>query len=440
MKISNPFLAAMSLFLLVNTAKSEEVTLPTAIHDSLQGSLVIQKAESSLEESRWKRTGAYSGFLPNISGGASYLLDKKYMLLPVTLGGVASSIPQIVPTSIYSLQASIPLFDGFSNVERLKSGNSLVRSAEYELGWVKFSTIRQTALQFYKALAAVLLKEVTSENLKNLQDHLKDVEALKKVGVSTQYDLLRVEVQVSEAESEILNSDDQIALAKMKLAEILGKEIELRTPSGVLPVFEASLVDSLNGVSSPESGRGDLLAMSERVNSFSQMDSAVSRYWVPRISLVGQYQYYNNINSKILDSSSFSSAYQVGLNLSWNIFDGLNSTAHAGESSQQAIQLEKTMQIARLKASTEFESWKRKFLYFCKVYRSRLNDQSRSAEAVRLAKEGRRAGARTSSELLDAELDLFRARAGIVNAQIGMIESLIQLELSTGKTLVNWGA
>jgi outer membrane protein TolC len=68
-----------------------------------------------------------------------------------------------------------------------------------------------------------------------------------------------------------------------------------------------------------------------------------------------------------------------------------------------------------------------------------MSDQSRSSEAVRLAKEGRRAGARTSSELLDAELDLFRARAGVVNAQVGMIESLIQLELATGKELVEWG-
>lgn len=436
------FLAVLVLFLAVlflsQEVRADGLSLQMAIHDSLQGSLVIQKAESSLDEAQWKRTGGLSAFLPTVSGGASYLLDKKYMTITLPFGGVPTTIPQIVPTTMYSLQASLPLFDGFANIERLRAGNASVRASEHELNWTKFSTIRQTALQFYKALAAVTLKEVTTQNLKNLQDHLKDVQALKRAGVSTQYELLRVETQVSEAESEILNSDDQIELARMKLAEIFGKEQEVRVPQGSLPVFDANLVKGVDEKSAME--RGDLLAMSEKVNQISHSDSAASRYFVPRIALFGQYQYYNNTNNKMLDSSNFGTAYQVGLNLTWNIFDGMGSTAHAGEVAAQAVQADKTMQIARLKAATELETWKRKFLYFCKVYRARVNDQSRSTEAVRLAREGRRAGARTSSELLDAELDLFRARAGIVNAQIGMIESLIQLELATGKNLVNWGA
>jgi outer membrane protein TolC len=426
-------------FLVGGMAHSEHLSLKTAIDETVKNSLAIQKAESVLEESRWRRTSGLSLFLPTVTGGASYLFDKKYMTIAIPFNGISTTIPQIIPTTMYNLQATMPVFDGFANISRLKASNSSVRSSEYELGWTRFSTVRQTTLQFYKALAAETIKEVSAQNLKNLQDHLKDVQALKNAGVSTQYDLLRVETQVSEAESEILNSEDQIELARMKLAEIYGKDKEDRTIQGTLPVFETTLLRKLEGINQPELGRGDLQAMSEKVDHFSSLDSASGRFWVPKIFLFGQYQYYNNTNSKVLDSSSFASAYQLGVSLSWNIFDGLTSAAKAGEAGQQLIQAEKTLQIARLKATTEFETWKRKFLYFCKVYRARMSDQSRSSEAVRLAKEGRRAGARTSSELLDAELDLFRARAGVVNAQVGMIESLIQLELATGKELVEWG-
>ena len=74
-------------------------------------------------------------------------------------------------------------------------------------------------------------------------------------------------------------------------------------------------------------------------------------------------------------------------------------------------------------------------LYFCDVYRSRLGDIEKARESVRLARVGRKVGARTNTELLDAESDLYRAQAGVVNSQLGAIEALLNLELATGRTL-----
>jgi outer membrane protein TolC len=55
-----------------------------------------------------------------------------------------------------------------------------------------------------------------------------------------------------------------------------------------------------------------------------------------------------------------------------------------------------------------------------------------------LAQEGRRAGVRTSTELLDAESDLFRSRAGLITAQMGAIEALVNLELVSGQKLFDF--
>ena len=52
-----------------------------------------------------------------------------------------------------------------------------------------------------------------------------------------------------------------------------------------------------------------------------------------------------------------------------------------------------------------------------------------------MQKAEERAGTRTSSETLDAELDLFRARAGVVNAQVNASEAQIRLELALGRRL-----
>jgi len=52
---------------------------------------------------------------------------------------------------------------------------------------------------------------------------------------------------------------------------------------------------------------------------------------------------------------------------------------------------------------------------------------------VRLATLAVRAGTKTHSEALDAELELFRARAGIIHAQIDAAEALSSLQLALGR-------
>ena len=106
--------------------------------------------------------------------------------------------------------------------------------------------------------------------------------------------------------------------------------------------------------------------------------------------------------------------------------------AEAGNRAEEAAQASRAL---LLKASLEFETWKRRFVTNAEVNRARLRTEEKSQESVRLATLGLKAGTNTNSEVLDAELDLFRSRAGIVRAQMDAAEALINLELAVGKKL-----
>ena len=274
---------------------------------------------------------------------------------------------------------------------------------------------------------------MAAQNVKTLEDHLKDVKLFKSAGVSTNYDVLRVDVQMSEAKSELLNTADNIAIERDNLSEVMGFLSDQRQVTGTLPVLTAALVQSasLDDVA----GRGDLQALESRTEAYDYQETAAGKYWFPRFWLYGQYDYYNNKSNGLFDGSSYRNAYQIGLSLTWNIFDGLTSYARSKQSVAEHFQADKTLQIGKIKAKQDLEFWKRKFVYFCSIYHARVEDIQKSTESVRLAKEGRRAGIRTNSDLLDAELELFRARAGAVNAQLGSTEALIHVELATGKKL-----
>ncbi len=426
-------LLSFNVFLEGKTQAQEGISLKAAISESLSQSPAVQKSQAAVEEVEWKKIGSYSGFLPSVSGNINYLTNKKYALLDTAIGNSNITIPQVIPTTTYGLTLTVPLFDGKANINRYHATLRLEESTKSDLDWTRFQTQRQVMLQFYRSLAARELKIFSEQNLKTLSEHLKDSGVLKKAGIATQYDVLRVEVQVSEAKSEVFNANDNFEMSKFRLGEVLGKDREDRDPQGELPILKASALDNVKSFSA--NSRSDIVAMEKKSEASSLQTTAAEKYWVPKISAFGQYQYYNNISDSFTDYSVFRSAYQMGLQLNWIIFDGMSSISRAHESAAQNLQLTKGLELTKLHAKQDFEFWRRKFLYFCHITESRSADIERSSEAVRLAKEGRRAGARTNSELLDAELDLFRTQAGLINAKLGAVEALINLELATGSVI-----
>ena len=427
------FFFASALFLSVN---SQALTLQEVVNEALKSSPSLERSKSLTEEAKWKRVEGYAGFLPTISANATYLFDKKYALSNVRLGNSTTDtiVPQIIPNSQLMLITTYPIFEGFSSINRLHAASEGFTAANNEEQWNKFKTEMDVALAYYKILANKILKDVAAQNLNVLRDHLKEVKLFKSSGMATNYDVLRVEVQVSNAETDLLNTEDNIAISEQNLLEIMGKDKMAIEVSGELPILEESHLKEIN--ESDIHNRLDIIALKNRITSLSYYEKAQSSYWTPRLSAFGQYQYYNNLDNSLTDKDQYRSAYQVGLQLSWNLFDAGTSFSRSKQTTEQFIQAEKTYRITELRAQKDFEIWKRKYNYFASLYRARNNDISKSRESVRLAREGQRVGARTNTDLLDAEADLYKSQAGAVNAQLGAIEALINLQTSVGQKII----
>lgn len=429
-----PFpIALLSLFCLCNLAWAEGLSIEQAVNEGGEHSPEVQQAQAAADEARWKKNEALSGFLPTVNAGFQHFLAEKYELLNLQFAGQPVIFPTIYPTSTASVNASVPIFDGLSNVFTLQAAGYRKSAAEENSSWAAYKVEQSIRLNFFKSLAAQKLEVVSQENLKTITDHLNQTQSLKQGGIATNYDVLRVEVQLSEAKSGVLQADDNVALARKQLAISMGMDADDRTLEGELPVPDAHAV---NPVMSPEiPSRADLLALSNQAEAASKSEAAASTFWVPKVSLAAQWLEYNDQDSSWSNANSYRSAYNLGLMLTWNLFDGMASISKSKESIYQKVQAEKQLEQARLQVPYDFDFWKRRYLYSASLYQSRKEDVARSEESVRLAREGFRAGTRTSTEVLDAELDLFRARAGVVNAQIDCAEAEINLELALGRRL-----
>jgi outer membrane protein TolC len=430
------FYSLITFISLASITNLNALTLEEVINQAMLSSPAIQKSKSIATEAEWKRKENLSVFLPSVSASATHLLSKKLALTNVRLGNAQTDtiVPQIIPSSQLVLNTSFPLFEGFASINRYQSAIENDSAANFELSWTKFKLEMDVTLAFYKTLASQTLKEVAEKNLQVLQDHLKEVKLFKKSGMVTNYDVLRVEVQVSNAETDLLNAIDNIASNEQNLLEFLGGEKSLIEINGKLPNLDASLVTQIS--SSDIQTRTDIKALKNRTMAFTYADKAQQSFFIPRLALMGQYQYYNNLTDSLTETNKYRSAYQVGLQLTWNIFDGLISFSRSKQTTEQIVQSEKNYRMIELKAQKDFEVGKRKYNYFLNLTNARKNDIAKSAESVRLAKEGIRVGARTNSDLLDAESDMYKSEAGAVNAQLGAIEALINLQISVGKKII----
>ncbi|HTA77643.1 MAG TPA: TolC family protein [bacterium] len=440
----NYFLLAVILFgsLMESRALADELTLKAAQNEAVQQSPYYQKAQAMESQTSW---GQYEkiadGFLPQVSISGQHFFAENYSYLNVEFGAPTPlQFPEIYPQTTLNLDARIDVFDGFKNIHQVDSADRYHQAAQILLDWSSFQIQEQVRMKYYQALAAKILLDMANENVKTLEDHLRIVEERLQNGEATKYDLLRVKVQLSTARSNQIAANDNLVLSRESLAQTMGMKNDDRPLSGKLPVVTNVDKIAVQLTEVDFSQRPDVKAKEMQAKAAEDESAAEGSFWAPKISLIGEYQFYNSpdfLTSGITNSNDFRTDYFLGAAATWDIFDGGISLAKAKEAEEKANGANADLRAIQIQAPYDFDTWKRKLVSSAAVYQAKLTDVDEAKESVRLATLGFKAGVNTTTDVLDAELDKFTASAGLVQAQVGMLEAVINLELAIGKRLNN---
>ena len=414
------------------------LTLDQAMEEGLKNNPQLKASSAALSEALWKKKEVFGGFLPKVDVVANHFFDLKYQQIQVSPTSVFEST---YPVTSYGVQAYLNLFDGMKTTYLNSAAQANFEAANFELGHAKMLAENSIRLKYFQALGAQVLSNVAEINVKTLSDHLKRAQDLLKQGELTKVDVLKIKVQLEQAIPEKLAMDDDVYLTRKNLSEAMGIENDDRPLEETLPIPREELVkknSNVSNISNEEEassllkGRLDLKAIQKRVESSDELYKASRSIWMPKVNLIADYQSYNNRNFSLSDSDKFKNSYAIGMNLIWNIFDGGSSFARQEQNYYQKIQLEQQEKKMHLATATEIEFWKRRYLNSTVLYAAKIRSVDASKESVRIYQNGLKAGTRTNSDLLDAELDLDRSEAGVVKAQVDAVEALLNLELAIG--------
>ncbi|HET9869987.1 MAG TPA: TolC family protein, partial [bacterium] len=416
------------------------LTLDEAQQEAVTASPAYGQAQAEEREASWGQVEAFSdGFLPHVSVTGRHLFDNRYPFLNIQFAGPPTlQFPSISPDTSLSLDASFDLFDGFQNLHKLDAANNSHQAAKIQADWAQFQLGEQVRLDFYKAIAAQELADMADQNVKTLQDHLRIVNEQMQNGQATKYDSLRVKVQLDEAQSDQISADDKVVLTREELARVMGLKMDDRPLSGTLPVLDPQAL--LKQVADDAYlGRPDLRAADYQARAAADQSAASqASFLIPKVTLIGEYQWYDSpdyLNGVVTHTDSFRDDYYIGAAASWNLFDGASALARAAEAGEKAQAARERFRAAEVQAPYDFDLWKRKLVSSAALYRAKLTDVDEAKESARLATVGFQAGTRTTTDVLDAELEEYRAAEGLVQAQIDSLEALVNLELTIGKRL-----
>ena len=193
-----------------------ELSLDDSIALALKNNPTIKIAEAGKEKSRWgiDQAQAGAGFVLNYAHS-----DKRYDTPPSPTG-----FPTYTYTNLFNNQLSLglPIYTG-GKLEGLIDQAKLT----YQVSDLNVDATRQqlrlsATTSYFNVLATRNLLEVAKQSVTDFEAHLKNVQAQYDVGTVARSDVLQTQVQLANAQDNLIKADNNYNLAVANLNNVIG--------------------------------------------------------------------------------------------------------------------------------------------------------------------------------------------------------------------------
>ncbi len=429
---------------ILQAQENRSLSLKEAIELGLENSKQLKISLSKSIQAKLETEGKKDGYIPDLDVSGQYLrMNEPTVDVNSALLGESSDsedglsiAPEYLALGMAS--AKMPLFSGLKIRNGVRSAKYLENAANLDVEAQKSEVILNLVnayMNLYKAQETVKLVE---EDLAESKKRVKDFTRMNDNGVLALNDLLKAQLQESNTSLALLDAENNHRVANYNMTLLLGLDeaSQLLLDSIKTTQFEEVLnVGDLRNKAL--SDRKDLQAMSERKKaSETGVKIAKGDYW-PSVGLSGGYAAMD-----IDQLATISNAWNVGLGVSFNISQLYKNGSHVHRAKEQLVQTQLmeeqlTDQVKRevFKSLSDY----RESLLRMDVYKTA---EKQAKENYRITKNKHDNNLATTTDLLDADVDLLQAelnlrfsKADALSAYCKLLEVSGQLEESTIQSL-----
>ena len=196
---------------------SVEISLNEAIDLALENNFQLKVAENNLDLSRFNQKSEKADFFPSVTADFSASRSTGPGFVP----GSARFINQTSNSINGRLSSSIPIFNGFENINSLRSSQYDTKSQEENRQRVRESIIFNTASNFLQVVLDRELLRIARETLEASNKTLEQVDAQVDVGSRASVDLYNQEATVASNELQVTNQENALNISRLQLVRQL---------------------------------------------------------------------------------------------------------------------------------------------------------------------------------------------------------------------------
>ncbi len=208
----------------------KNLTLQEAISIALQRNTALIKLKNNMKTNESQLLNAYGNLAPNLGGQLGWSWQRVNDVGGIQrdyFGNNVTVPPSQVDSRNYSVGvgSNITLFDGLSNYANISQAKDNLKSTEYSIAKQKQNLVFQTTDMFYLVLNAGELQKVREENVQYYKKFLETVQERNKLGAVAIADVYAAQVQLGNAELQLIQSQNDYETAKNNLLNFLALNV-----------------------------------------------------------------------------------------------------------------------------------------------------------------------------------------------------------------------
>ena len=406
------------------------ISLDQAIEIALEESNSVKIADLTIEKSGYSKKGTYAALYPNISASGSYQRTIKKQVMAMDFNGNAMEIEVGKWNNVNAgISASMPLINA-QLWQSLKLSALDVELAVEQARSSKISMIKQVKQAYYAVLLAQQVYDVYKDVYENATENYEHTEQLYNAGKASEYEVLRAQVNVKNAEPNLYSSMMAIDLAIWQLKAVMGVDLGAKIGvTGTLDQYKDELMAyNIGGEMSLDNNT--TLAQLQLQNQQLERTIKMTKYqYIPTLSASFSYSYIAMGDDFKFKWNPYSVA---GLSLNIPIFDGFSKHNNIKQykATQDILQLniedtERNLRIA-------FKNYENQIATYMKNYTAAESTLEVAQRSYDIAERMYELGKATLLELNDAQLALVQAQLTMSQAVYNFMVTKASMEELAG--------
>jgi len=420
------------------------LTINQAIETGIQNSKALRTSQFKVDAADARASEMNTLRLPSLKVNGSYtrLSAVDPTIIPFPASGIvddpATGHVTLIPTlyqfganlvNSYGVKATLqqPLFTGGKISGASNAADYLSDATKEDYKKDKADILYTIKAAYWNLYRANEFKRFVDENVNQIKSHAKDAENLMKQGMLTSNDLMKVQVQLSDALVRQIDATNGVKMAMYALNNTLGLPLETVIElTSTIQIGDRAWDPADQLVEQALTKRPDVLGMNARVEAGASGLTSARGGWWPQIYLIGNYNYMRP-NPRIFPTvDEFDKTWDVTLSVSFDIWNWWQTGYQANQAQAQLAQAQEGLSMIKDGVMLEVTQ------SYLGVNQAKER-KTVSEEGVKQAEENYRVmddkyklGMTQNSELLDAEVMLLQAK-------LNLTQSLVDYELSMAR-------